>query len=206
MKKIIFVVALLLSSFTASAVTVNAVNSGWYKSTGNNNGTTNNINAVGNQNNWLGFDLGTVTGTILSATLEVGSDNANLSGQAFKWSEVSTSYGLLGVINSSLITTDLGSGNVFATGIHQAGVINSFTLNALGIASLNAATSFWAIGGHNSTNHNAFGWTGGVSTQDHIKLVLNTGVSEVPIPAAAFMFAPALLGFMGLRRRAKNKA
>jgi len=31
-------------------------------------------------------------------------------------------------------------------------------------------------------------------------------VSAVPIPAAAFMFAPALLGFMGLRRRAKNKA
>lgn len=30
--------------------------------------------------------------------------------------------------------------------------------------------------------------------------------SAVPIPAAAFMFAPALLGFMGLRRRAKNKA
>jgi len=27
---------------------------------------------------------------------------------------------------------------------------------------------------------------------------------QVPIPAAAFMFAPALLGFMGLRRRAKN--
>ena len=32
------------------------------------------------------------------------------------------------------------------------------------------------------------------------------GTGEVPIPAAAFMFAPALLGFMGLRRRAKNKA
>jgi hypothetical protein len=30
--------------------------------------------------------------------------------------------------------------------------------------------------------------------------------SAVPIPAAAFMFAPALLGFMGLRRRAKNSA
>ena len=29
-------------------------------------------------------------------------------------------------------------------------------------------------------------------------------VGEVPIPAAAFMFAPALLGFMGLRRKAKN--
>jgi len=29
-------------------------------------------------------------------------------------------------------------------------------------------------------------------------------IGEVPIPAAAFMFAPALLGFMGLRRKAKN--
>ncbi|MDT8311291.1 MAG: hypothetical protein RQ732_07605 [Methylophaga sp.] len=31
-----------------------------------------------------------------------------------------------------------------------------------------------------------------------------THVSAVPIPAAAFMFAPALLGLMGLRRKAKN--
>jgi hypothetical protein len=31
-------------------------------------------------------------------------------------------------------------------------------------------------------------------------------VSPVPIPAAAFLFAPALLGFMGLRRKAKNSA
>lgn len=29
-------------------------------------------------------------------------------------------------------------------------------------------------------------------------------MSAVPIPAAAFLFAPALLGFMGLRRKAKN--
>jgi len=31
-------------------------------------------------------------------------------------------------------------------------------------------------------------------------------VSAVPIPAAAFMFAPALLGLMGLRRKVKNSA
>ncbi|PCJ31071.1 MAG: hypothetical protein COA90_07385 [Gammaproteobacteria bacterium] len=30
--------------------------------------------------------------------------------------------------------------------------------------------------------------------------------SAVPVPAALFMFAPALLGFMGLRRKAKNIA
>jgi hypothetical protein len=32
-------------------------------------------------------------------------------------------------------------------------------------------------------------------------LVDNISVSQVPVPAAAFLFAPALLGFMGLRRR-----
>jgi hypothetical protein len=31
-------------------------------------------------------------------------------------------------------------------------------------------------------------------------------LNPVPIPAAAFMFAPALLGFLGLRRKAKNLA
>ena len=36
--------------------------------------------------------------------------------------------------------------------------------------------------------------------------VYSTGVNAVPIPAAAFLFAPALLGFMGFRRRAKNLA
>ena len=34
----------------------------------------------------------------------------------------------------------------------------------------------------------------------------SVSLSAVPIPAAAFLFAPALLGFMGLRRKAKNVA
>jgi len=36
--------------------------------------------------------------------------------------------------------------------------------------------------------------------------VVEYGISEVPVPAAAFLFAPALLGFMGLRRKAKKAA
>jgi len=32
----------------------------------------------------------------------------------------------------------------------------------------------------------------------------NNPIGAVPIPAAAFMFAPALLGFLGLRRKAKT--
>ena len=31
-------------------------------------------------------------------------------------------------------------------------------------------------------------------------------IGEVPVPAALFLFAPALLGFLGLRRKAKNSA
>lgn len=32
----------------------------------------------------------------------------------------------------------------------------------------------------------------------------NANLSSVPVPAAVFMFGPALLGFLGLRRRTKN--
>lgn len=32
----------------------------------------------------------------------------------------------------------------------------------------------------------------------------NSGMSPVPVPAAALLFAPALLGFLGLRRKAKK--
>jgi len=40
---------------------------------------------------------------------------------------------------------------------------------------------------------------------DNIGILLdNVSVSQVPIPAAAFLFAPALLGFLGLRRKAKQ--
>lgn len=34
----------------------------------------------------------------------------------------------------------------------------------------------------------------------------SSSVSAVPLPAAAFLFAPALLGLMGLRKRASSKA
>ncbi|WP_417550576.1 hypothetical protein [Methylophaga sp.] len=47
-------------------------------------------------------------------------------------------------------------------------------------------------------------WGGLQYTMDTI-VSLDIKPSAVPIPAAAFMFAPALLGLMGLRRRAKNK-
>lgn len=52
----------------------------------------------------------------------------------------------------------------------------------------------------NYTDDNIFNFTG----TDAQFQIMTSNVSAVPIPAAAFLFAPALLGFMGLRRKAKN--
>jgi len=43
----------------------------------------------------------------------------------------------------------------------------------------------------------------GIFNLDNIS-VSNESVSAVPVPAALFMFAPALLGFFGFRRKAKS--
>lgn len=50
-------------------------------------------------------------------------------------------------------------------------------------------------------------WTAS-SPGDYVRVLTaySPGVSEVPVPAALFLFAPALLGFMGLRRKAKISA
>ncbi|MEC9411244.1 MAG: hypothetical protein VX829_01050 [Pseudomonadota bacterium] len=36
-------------------------------------------------------------------------------------------------------------------------------------------------------------------------LVITESVSAVPVPAAIFLFAPALLGFIGIRRRMSQR-
>ncbi len=47
----------------------------------------------------------------------------------------------------------------------------------------------------------------GLSFNENTVLSLDiNSPSQVPVPAAAFLFAPALLGFLGLRRKAKTHA
>jgi len=194
----------------ATIVTIDAVNSGRYQDSGWYNGTQNNM-FVGNlgpwYRNWLGFDLSTVTDTITSATLEVASDPQNTSGQLFTWSDVTTAYASLGTTSGVPIYEDLGTGVAFASGTHTPGTINSFALNAAGIASLNSATSYWAVGGsHSAFNGSAFGYTDGVGSGDHIKLVLNTSNGPVVPEPATFAIWSMLggLGMIAARRRRKQ--
>ncbi len=177
----------------ATEITLNAVNSGWYDNNGGSNGSANNTAQAGSYfgfsyRNWFGFDLSSVSDPITSATLELYSDGNNDSGQTVSWWDVTTSYSSLGT--SSLATyNDLGSGVLFGSGTHTAGTINSFVLNASAIASLNSATSFWAIGGSNNGSI-AFGYTQGVGSGDNFRLVLNRA-SSVPDSGSTL----ALFGF-----------
>ncbi len=192
----------------AATITLNAVNSGWYMIDGTNNGTATNFfsgytSGNGYYRNWLGFDLSSVTENIISATLSVASNSSNDSGQTFSWFEIITPYSNLGTQAGTDIFEDLGTGNMLAQGIHTAGTINLFTMNALGLSSLNSASSLWAIGGLNGSANKAFGYTAGVGSGDHIQLVLET--SPVPIPAAVWLFGSGILALFGFSRR-KNIA
>ncbi len=86
-------------------------------------------------------------------------------------------------------------------GIAFGGGNTSFDLASIGY--LSAVTAVTIVGLDNS---------GGSPGFDVLNVKINPGsigfgaVSAVPLPAAAFMFAPALLGFFGLRRKAKQAA
>lgn len=74
------------------------------------------------------------------------------------------------------------------------------------------SSAYWQDGytGVNPSNWLAGDISSGPGTyssgEGYFELVYVRGgnLNAVPIPAAAFLFAPALLGFMGLRRKAKN--
>lgn len=202
--KSLFALLLIVSTAQASAtlITLDAINSGWYTATFA-NGNSGNINTTiaTQRHNWLGFDLSGVTETIVSATLEVASHSSNDFTPVFTWSEITSAYASLGT-TSLAIFNDLADGPVFAQGTHTAGIINSFDLNAAGIASLNISTSNWAIGGSRiGGGINAFGYTSGVGSGDHIKLVLVT--RAVPEPFTFALFGLGLAG-IGFARRKKT--
>jgi len=108
-------------------------------------------------------------------------------------------------------------GNDYDTGIKETVGCDDFALNChwftaefdISSHTLLYGGSFDNVYGPNEIDSLVY-W--GIGNQDHFNLTflqyeeVGNVLPEVPIPAAAFMFAPALLGFLGLRRRAKNTA
>jgi hypothetical protein len=196
----------------ATIITLDAIDSGYYRSIENgsfNNGafitgvTRNAFGVITESRGWLGFDLSSVTDTIISARLELESSDRNGSGQTITFRDALTPYADLGSVISLDIFNDLGSGTLFGSGIHTGGTINTFTLNTSAISSLNAASSFWAVGLRNPTINNvAFASGGGANSGDHLKLILTTESGSVPEAGATLsLLGISLLSLAALRSR-----
>ena len=190
----------------AGIITVDAFNSGVYNSSGSHNNNQN-LNTTSTRRSWLAFDLSSVNEQIVSATLEVWSNASNNSGQDFYWWDVSTPYSSFNSGANVSIYNDLGAGTVLASGTHEAGQINSYSMNAAAIIDMNLSTGTWLVGGNNTGSGNAFGYTNGVGSGDVLRLILETGQiqqASVPEPSTLAIFALSLVG-LASRRFKKQK-
>ena len=81
------------------------------------------------------------------------------------------------------------------------GITTTF-LDVVRVGSLGVVEFSWML--EAATNYVINVAIGRGAAGSNYDLRLDSGISEVPVPAALWLFAPALLGFLGLRRKAKN--
>lgn len=163
---VLFSGLLLLSLAPATAradtsVTLNAVDSGWYKPDGGHNADNDNyiagkVSAAGELRNFFVFDLSTIRGPIRNATLRISNPGAgynSVDGQeTYTTFDVSTAIAELMATNDTRtdIHADLGSGSSY--GSVQVldpsnNVVVEVNLNGSGLAVLNSTQGLVAIGG-----------------------------------------------------------
>lgn len=180
-----------LSQASAGVVTLNAINRGWYETSGASNGTsaTNNYlagdcrgglcgggAAADAERNWFLFNLAGVSGVVTSARLlldnpaaVVGSNGPgfNSDGASETYSVFDVAAGNIGSLGtaSAAIYADLGSGTSFASynaTTADNGTTVSISLNASGLAAIMAALGGnFALGGAITTLN-------GVADNEHL--------------------------------------
>ncbi|HEC59329.1 hypothetical protein LCGC14_0560440 [marine sediment metagenome] len=198
MKKVLLATALLATSFGASAATISSLNDN-FDSISN---STLNIPSSGLAN-W----------DVLNGTVDAISTPNSFG--------LSCNGGCIDLDGSSRNAGDLVSKSGFSAGLYslsfdlsgnQRSGTDSLTvsfgdyLQTFTLASNAAWTNILiSLVNVNEGDKLTFSHAGG----DNIGILLDnvsvsSSVSAVPLPAAAFLFAPALFGFMGFRRKAKK--
>jgi hypothetical protein len=142
-------------------VTLNALDSGWYKPDGSHDSDNDNyiagkVGAAGELRNFFVFDLSTIRGPIKSATLRIfhpGSGYNSVDPQeTYTTFDVSTAIAELMATNvmRTDIHADLGSGSTYGSvqvTDPSNNVVVELNLNGVGLATLNSAQGLVAIGG-----------------------------------------------------------
>ena len=114
-----------------------------------------------------------------------------------------------GTGNSTILASSYGSDKGWVANKSYDFHLDFFTTaGEIAIQVKDGATTLWDVVINDSTfTSGQFGFYNFSQANVQYSGFEQTGgviVNPVPIPAAAFLFAPALLGFMGLRRKAKN--
>lgn len=221
----------LLSATAVQATTISSDFQGWVNGLGNGSGVTNNAftgtkDGV-NYNSWANFDLSGLSGTVISAKLEVYSTITPIDGSTYTVDihDVNTTLAVLQSATPGIPAySDLGGGSFYGSDILGNATTVTLALSGQALIDINAllgstfrvgfSTIILNTSSSNSSDEGTTTSAQGVFTNgelpDHPKLILT--FATVPEPDSATVPEPdsvalLALGFAGLsfaRRRGRR--